>query len=53
MYTSASGRKTILYLDGLLEELSNSGVGCYWGFSFVGALAYADDIGLLAACASA
>ena len=33
-----------VYLDGLLEELSNSGVGCYWGFSFVGALAYADDI---------
>ena len=42
-----------VYLDGLLEELSNSGVGCYWGFSFVGALAYADDIVLLAPCASA
>ena len=42
-----------LYLDGLLEELSNSGVGCYWGSSFVGALAYADDIVLLAPCASA
>ena len=42
-----------LYLDGLLEELSNSGVGCYWGSSFVDALAYADDIVLLAPCASA
>ena len=42
-----------MYLDGLLEELSNSGVGCYWGFLFVGALAYADDIVLLAPCASA
>ena len=38
---------------GLLEELSNSGVGCYWGSSFVGALAYADDVVLLAPCASA
>ena len=42
-----------LYLDGLLEELPNSGVGCYWGSSFVGALAYADDIVLSAPCASA
>ena len=42
-----------VYLDGLLEELSNSGVGCYWGSSFVGALAYADDVVLLAPCASA
>ena len=41
-----------VYLDGLLEELSNSGVGCYWGSSFVGALAYADVV-LLAPCASA
>ena len=42
-----------VYLDGLIVELSNSGVGCYWGSSFVGALAYADDIVLLAPCASA
>ena len=28
-------------------------VGCYWGSLFVGALAYADDIVLLAPCASA
>ena len=43
----------ICLLDGLLEELSNSGVGYYWSSSFVGALAYADDIVLLAPCASA
>ena len=24
--------------DGLLKEVSNNGVGCYWGFSFVGTL---------------
>ena len=29
------------------------GVGCHWGGSFVGALCYADDIVLLAPCASA
>ena len=29
------------------------GVGCYYGGSFVGALAYADDVVLLAPCASA
>ena len=43
----------VLYLDGVLVEWCNSGVGCYWGSSFVGALAYADDIVLLAPCASA
>ena len=42
-----------LYLDGLLEELSNSGVGCYWGHMFAGALSYADDVVLLAPCGSA
>ena len=26
-----------VYLDGLLEELSDSGVGCYWGSMFTGA----------------
>ena len=25
-------------LDGLLKEVSNNGVGCYWGSSFVGTL---------------
>ena len=37
----------------LLEKLSKSGVGCHWGGAFVGALCYADDIVLLAPCASA
>ena len=27
-----------VYLDELLERLSNSGVGCHWGGSFVGVL---------------
>ena len=39
-----------VYLDGLLVELSSSGVGCYW---FAGSFCYADDIVLLAPCASA
>ena len=42
-----------LYPDVLLEELADSGVRCFWGSLFVGAVAYADDIVLLAACASA
>ena len=42
-----------VYLDGLLEELSDSGAECYWGSMFSGAFCYADDIVLLAPCASA
>jgi hypothetical protein len=42
-----------VYIDGLLMALSNAGVGCYIGNNFVGALAYADDIVLLAPSASA
>ena len=42
-----------VYLDGLLVELSSSGVGCYWGCMFAGSFCYADDIVLLAPCASA
>ena len=42
-----------VYLDELLVELSVSGVGCYWGSLFAGAFVYADDIVLLAPCASA
>ena len=34
-------------------ELSKSGVGCHWGSNFAGAFSYADDIALLAPCASA
>ena len=37
-----------IYIDDLLLRLSNCGVGCFiWNF-FVGALAYADDIVLIA-----
>ena len=38
---------------GLLVELRKSGVGCHWGSSFAGAFSYADDVVLLAPCASA
>ena len=37
-----------VYLDGLLQQLCKSGVGCYIGKVYVGALAYADDVALLA-----
>ena len=42
-----------VYIDSLLLDLCDSGVGCYWGCSFVGAFSYADDVVLLAPCASA
>ena len=42
-----------LYIDNLLKELSHSNVGCYWKNIFVGALAYADDLTLLAPSPSA
>ena len=42
-----------VYVDSLLEMLEASGVGCYSGGCFVGAVCYADDIVLLAPCASA
>ena len=42
-----------LYIDGLLLALSRSGVGCFIGSNFVGALAYADDIVLIAPTATA
>ena len=42
-----------VYLDGLLEELADSGCGCYRRNLFAGAFCYADDIVLLAPCASA
>jgi len=34
-------------IDGLLQRLYESGVGCYIGNVFIGALAYADDVVLL------
>jgi len=37
-----------VYLDGLLLALRDSKVGCYNGQVYVGALAYADDVTLLA-----
>jgi Reverse transcriptase (RNA-dependent DNA polymerase) len=42
-----------LCIDGLLVGLSKSGIRCFMGSNFVGALAYADDIVLLAPSASA
>ena len=43
-----------VYLDGLLADLCNPGVGCYWDCTFVGGgYSYADDVVLLAPCASA
>ena len=42
-----------LYIDDLLKELSQSSMGCYWGNIFAGALAYADDLTLLAPSPSA
>ena len=37
-----------VYMDDLLLRLASGGVGCYLGLHFIGALAYADDIVLLA-----
>jgi hypothetical protein len=42
-----------IYIDNLLKRLKDSGLGCYLGAHFVGALAYADDIVLIAPTASA
>ena len=42
-----------LYLDGLLAILAESNVGCFMGTWYFGALAYADDIVLLAPSARA
>ena len=39
-----------IYTDGLLKRLEETGVGCHMGSRFTGALAYADDITLLALC---
>ena len=42
-----------LYIDELLMELAESGVGCHWDGLFVGALAYADNLTLLTPSPSA
>ena len=44
---------TYYIMDGLLDLLSSSNVGCYWGGHFAGAVCYADDVVLLAPSASA
>ncbi len=36
-----------IYIDGILDELENSGVGRYMGGVFVGTTGYADDLKLL------
>jgi len=42
-----------VYCDTLLISLSQAGTGCHFGSFFVGALAYADDLVLLAPRANA
>ena len=42
-----------VYIDDLLVRLSNANIGCFIGSNYVGALAYADDLVLLAPTASA
>ena len=42
-----------VYIDDLLHQLEQSGVCCYWGHQFVGAVCYADDLALLAPSPSA
>ncbi len=36
-----------IYIDGLVNELENSGVGCYMGSVFADTFGYADDLKLL------
>ena len=48
-----SGNFFGIYLVKLLGKLAEEGVGCYIGNIFIGALAYADDIVLLAPTARA
>ena len=37
-----------IYIDDLLKELQNLGVGCYLGDKFMGADGFADDLALIA-----
>ena len=37
-----------IYIDELLHDLRNLGVGCFWDSHFAGAFGYADDVVLLA-----
>ena len=43
----------VIYTDGLLKRLEDTEVGCHMSCRFTGALAYANDITLLAPCKSA
>ncbi len=36
-----------VYIDGMLERLKESGIGCYLSNSYVGGLAFADDVKML------
>ncbi len=36
-----------MYIDGLLDRFKESGIGCCMGNSYVGGMAYADEIKLL------
>ena len=42
-----------IYLDSLLNDLQGRGIGYFWDHHFVGALAYGDDVVLLAPYPSA
>ena len=42
-----------IYIDDLLLELEQQGIGCYWNHMFAGAVCYADDIALIAPSPSA
>ena len=42
-----------VYIDELLQQLKQLGVGCFWKHHFIGAVCYADDIALLAPSPSA
>ena len=53
MQNGVTGYCQCVNVDGLLCRLNKSGVGCFIGNVFVGALACADDIVLLAPSASA
>ena len=42
-----------IYIDDLLLELEQQGIGCYWNHIFAGAVCYAEDIALIAPSPSA
>ena len=41
------------YIDGLLDRLKSSGIGCFVGPEYVGGISYADDLIILAPSVSA